>query len=134
MLWYFRKQKASLPFLVKLFHYPTFTENSVLYFKHPHQQDHLSRQTGRWRFWRESRKTGCIWSYCSCGRYQVSALGDTRGCKMYRAKGKSADRESLGCCHKHLGVLGQFRLLSLFLYNYRYNTHPPRVIGKVKCT
>lgn len=75
--------------LVKLSQSLTFTENSVLHFKHPHQQDHLSCKTSGWRFWWEGRKTSCIRSYCSCRCYQVSALGDTGGWKMYRAEGKS---------------------------------------------
>lgn len=70
--------------LVKLSPYLTFTENRVFYFKHPNQQDHLSCKTGGWRLWRESRKTSCLRGHCSCGRYQVSALGETEGVKGRR--------------------------------------------------
>ncbi|NP_001289859.1 aldehyde oxidase 2 [Saimiri boliviensis] len=40
---------------------------SVLCFKHPHQQDHLSCKTSGWRFWREDRKASCIRGDCGCG-------------------------------------------------------------------
>lgn len=99
--------------LVKLSHYLPFTENSVLYFKHPQQQDHLSCKASGWRFWREDRKTGCLRGYCSCGCSQVSAPRDTAGHKMHRAEGTSTAWGSLGCCHHHLSVLGQLSLLSL---------------------
>uniref|UniRef100_A0A2K5CTC0 aldehyde oxidase n=1 Tax=Aotus nancymaae TaxID=37293 RepID=A0A2K5CTC0_AOTNA len=46
---------------------PAHVQVSVLYFKHPHQQDHLSCKTSGWRFWREGRKASCIRGDCSCG-------------------------------------------------------------------
>uniref|UniRef100_A0A2K6KDM9 Aldehyde oxidase n=1 Tax=Rhinopithecus bieti TaxID=61621 RepID=A0A2K6KDM9_RHIBE len=46
---------------------PAHVQVSVFYFKHPHQQDHLSCKTSGWRFWREGRKTSCIRGDCSCG-------------------------------------------------------------------
>uniref|UniRef100_A0A2K5QZC5 aldehyde oxidase n=1 Tax=Cebus imitator TaxID=2715852 RepID=A0A2K5QZC5_CEBIM len=46
---------------------PAHVQVSVLYFKHPHQQDHLSCKTSGWRFWREDRKASCIRGDCGCG-------------------------------------------------------------------
>lgn len=92
--------------LVKLSQYLTFTENSVFYFKHPKQQDHLSCETSGWRFWRESRKISCVRSYCSCGCHQVSAFEGTEGCKMSELRANQWPQRHLGFCHNHLPPLG----------------------------
>uniref|UniRef100_A0A9L0JKC9 aldehyde oxidase n=1 Tax=Equus asinus TaxID=9793 RepID=A0A9L0JKC9_EQUAS len=49
---------------------PAHVQVSVLYVRHPHQQDHLSCKASGWRFWREGGKTSCTRGYCSCGRKQ----------------------------------------------------------------